>query len=99
MKLDKQTAEEIREGKEWERFVEGEGWQRAKNLLIQKLSVIDSLTQLPEDGDLIHELKARQGAILLVLEWIKEVEGKAQQSMNNNELMVEQRKDDMVRYH
>lgn len=63
------------------RFVDSEGWLHAKGMLLKKIATLDSISSIPADNaeEMVRQMMYRSGAISLVLEWIREVEGVAQQ--------------------
>ena len=100
--LNLETKKEVDKGIKWETFVKGENWQRAKRILLSKLADLDSVSVLREKakGDtnkLLLDIEAKSEAINLILEWIGDIEGKAEQSETNREIMNRNRKEEIIR--
>lgn len=76
-----ETEKIIEQSDIMKRFVESEGWIAAKMLLMKKIATLDSISSIPthNPSEMVNEMMYRSGAISLVIEWMKEVEGVAQQ--------------------
>lgn len=78
------------------------GWAAIKQKLCDKLIALDSITAIPLDmPDLqkLHEMRARQGAISLVLEWLQEIDGVAEQNkFNKTAFMDNLRRESIIKY-
>jgi len=102
LKLDEETQKENAKAQEWEIFVKGEGWQEAKRRLLNKVADIDSISVMREEfkGDneaLLRAIEARQMTVNIILEWIGEIDGSAEVTEDNREMMAQSRKDDIIR--
>ena len=76
-----ETEKIIQESDVMKRFVDSEGWIAAKMILMKKIATLDSISSIPMESpdDMVKQMMYRSGAISLVLEWMREVEGIAQQ--------------------
>ena len=94
-KIDTETAESLREGNAVANYVEGEGWKFVKELITQKIRVLDSISALPTDltpEDTFRQLMLRSGIIDFAQGIIEDVETRAEQHRQQ-----EQPSDIMVR--
>src|SRR4051812_10539068 len=101
MKLDSETQQVLLEGDKIIDFVKSEGWQNARRKLYTKLITVDSISSIPDQMDAaaqLDEMRIRRGAISLVLDWIKEIEGSAQQAQNNKHSLTEIRQESIIEY-
>jgi len=75
-----ETQKIIQESDMMKRFISTEGWIHAKGMLMKKIATLDSISSIPMDNptDMVNQMMYRSGAISLVLEWMREVEGLAQ---------------------
>lgn len=88
IQMDDETKKVVSEGERIENWVKSDDWKFIKKKLFNKLINVDSLNALPGDlsnEEFLREAAARKGAISLVLDWIREVEGRASQSAANRE--------------
>lgn len=95
---DKETQEVFKEGETALYLVKNPDWQWAKRRLLQKLSNLDSVKTIKEKGDILLEIKARKMTIDMVLEWLDEIEGVAEQhGEQNKDLLGDVAKEDYLR--
>lgn len=87
--MDKETQRVFREGEKAMYLVKSEDWQWAKRKLLQKLSNLDSVKTLKEKGNIAQEIKVRKLVIDMILEWLDEIEGIAQQHLEQNKKLLE----------
>lgn len=87
MKLDKETAEVLKQGKKVSDFVKSEAWADVKGKLTAKLVDLADITTLGEADPLLllQEIKTRKLAINLVIGWVREIEGNANQHEANEQ--------------
>jgi len=81
MQIDQETAKELGKGKQTSLFVKSEAWAAAKDKLTQKLVELADITTLT-DGDptaMLQDIKTRKLAINIVMGWVREIEGEANQ--------------------
>lgn len=96
--LDSETKKILEEGEKAMYFVKGEDWQWAKRKLLQKLSNLDSVKTLKEKGNILVEIKARKMTIDMIIEWLDEIEGVAQQHLEQNkEILKKTETEDYIR--
>lgn len=79
---DKEIKEEEKIQQEGERasfLVKSEDWQWAKKKLLQRVSNLDSVNTIKEEGDVGLEIKARKQTIAIIIDWLDDIEGIAQQ--------------------
>lgn len=87
MKLDKETGEVMTRGTKLKEMVRSEAWADAKSELTNRLVSLADLTTI-DDQDalkLLQEIKVRKLAINLVMGWVREIEGQANQYEANEE--------------
>lgn len=96
--LDIETQEVFKEGEKAHFLIKGKDWQWAKRKLLQNLSNLDSVRTLEkilkDKGDVALEIKARTMTIKMVLEWLDEIEGIAEQHKGNKEAFEDIQKED-----
>lgn len=84
--MDKETTEILTEGESMRELTTSRGWRLAKIKLLDKIVELDSISSLETDrdaADMLQEINGRQVVIKMVLDWIKEVEGRSGQHVNN----------------
>jgi len=87
--MDPETQKVFNEGEKAHYLTKGEDWNWAKRKLLQKLSNLDSVKTLKEKGNILQEVKVRQMTINIILEWLDEIEGVAQQHAEQNKKLLE----------
>jgi len=100
-KLDKKTAAIVTNEERIARFVDSDDWNAVKKTLIQKIVLNDSMSSLITDVPperLAIEVLARAQASSLMLEWLREVEGIANQSKPDTSILTESREEQIVEY-
>ena len=101
-KLDRKTAEIMAENERISRFVEGDDWKAVKKSLIQKIVLNDSVSTIIADvpaDKLVIEIMARAQASAIVLEWLKEIEGRAKQAIADNLTLISAERTDQIELH
>ena len=102
MKPNKETAKILSDGQKIEDFVKSDGWKLARKMLYDKLITLDSIASVPKTGltdeQKLREYDVREGVVAIILEWIKEVEGSAEQNQSNKDLMKDIRKESIIQY-
>lgn len=97
--LDKDTQKIDSEGKALEGLIQHEGWALAKAKLISRVANLLSIDQVDimntTPDMIIAAITAKKTASTILLDWIKEVEGTANQHKGNAEL-IEQTVSDFV---
>ena len=100
--VDKETDKLVAEQKKIYDFVKSDDWSLIKKKLFDKLITIDSIASVPKEGksaeSMLLEYRTREGVVSIVLEWIKDIEGTANQYLNNQELMNNIRKESLIEY-
>lgn len=82
--LDTETVEQVQEDEELALFLQGKGWQIAKAKLMQRLLDAASILGLKLEGESCKtcgqfvEVKARERAVEMVINWLDEIQGTAQ---------------------
>lgn len=104
MGIDKETAGAMHEGTELKRMVESEGWGIAKQMLVNKLAILDSVSSLPIGGELSFEEIGQQAAyrahvVSVVTEWLNEIEGRLDQDEQQKSTLTIEREEEVVRFH
>lgn len=92
--LDPETQRVFKEGEKAHYLTKSEDWNWAKRKLLQKLSNLDSVKTLKKKGNILQEVKVRQMTIKLVLEWLDEIEGIAEQHAEQNRKLLEKVEED-----
>jgi len=89
--LDKDTQKVLNEGERLKSLVENTGWELAKAKLTEKILDLQSIKNLsgvtPEE--VVSEIKARNTAVDILMEWLKEIEGSAEQYAGNKVILEE----------
>ena len=87
MEIDKETREIMQAGEKIERLVDNDAWKEVKKKLFDKLITFDSITGIPKDKKSLEEIGKeavlREAVVSIILDWIKDIEGIANQSKNN----------------
>ena len=85
MKVDKDTLEVINEQKPLSQMVKSDGWKEARAMLDVMLTDMMSVMNIDtlDEGAVIVEIGARKLARTIILDWVSEVEGKAEQYQLN----------------
>lgn len=100
MKANKETKKTLDTLEQMENLVASEGYKAAKRILIGKIVSLDSLSGIDKDAkssdEIVSEMRAREGAIALVFEWLKEIEGQASQSKTTRELLSDAKRESMI---
>lgn len=93
--LDREKKEEtgkiLSEGERVSNFVKSNDWGFIKDKLMKKILDYDSVNGIDlekkSDNDLANELRTRRGVIDVVMGWLREIEGIAEQHDNHTELL------------
>lgn len=89
--MDTETQKIYQEGESVYNYVNSKGWQIVKNLFSEKIADLQSIKNL-EAGTatkMMQDVKIRLAAVDILLEIVREVEGKAQQHQANLPMMQE----------
>lgn len=98
-KVDKETQQLIQTGEAIKNLVESSAWQEVRKRLIRDVSAIrdiTSLTQLNNEKMLFQEVAARQIAAEILLNWLKGIEGDAEQFRSNAQMLQDTYEDNIV---
>jgi hypothetical protein len=91
-KLDKETEEVLSEGQRISDFTKSKDWGFIKGFLTNKLIDFDSIKGMELENktkeQLGEEVISRKGIIDIVLGWVKELEGIAQQHDSNSDILL-----------
>ena len=101
LELDKETQKLLNEHEKIAEFTKSEAWHTIKGKLVHYMAKIDSLTEIPEGLDpdqMFMEMKIRHGAISLVQQWLKEIEGISNQSEYLKDAMYKVREETIVQF-
>jgi hypothetical protein len=96
---DKELQTAINEMEVVENLVASEGWKRAKKILLEKIVQLDSLSGIDKSkppAEVVAEMAAREGAIALIFEWLREIEGKASQAKSTKEILMNSKRDEIL---
>lgn len=87
--MDNETKEVLTVQDTIKKLTEHEGWGFVRSLLMSKIvdlqDINDVDTTSPENA--VRDIKARQFAGKILLEWLNEIEGTVEQSKSNNSLL------------
>lgn len=100
MKLDPETSQRMRETDELRRMVQSEGWAIAKGMLLEQISVLDSVSSLPPDlsfDEIGKQAMFRAHAISLVKGWLELIEGRLEQGDQQHRVVVERHEEQVFR--
>lgn len=89
-KIDRETAEELREGDAVARYVESEGWARVKEILKKRIDAIDSISTLPNNlsfEEAGKQMLIRLAVIDFIEDFVSEVEGLAEQNRQQSNVV------------
>lgn len=98
-KADKETQLVVQQGQAIKDLVDSNGWQEVRKRLVQDVAAIRDITSLTEIADpsrLFQEVAARQIAAEILINWIRGVEGDAEQFRSNAELLKERYEENFV---
>lgn len=84
----------IAEGQMLSDFVKSDGYTWFRRRLMDRIIHLSDIMALPVDR--LSEVAARQIAVKSLLETLYELEGRAKQYDNNNELLLEIKKEDYI---
>ena len=85
-------------------LVKGDTWKRIKRNLLQKLSNLDSVKTIRKDDagnkrspdEIMNQIEVRSLVIDIILDWLDEIEGDANQGESNKDALKEVQKDDYI---
>jgi len=102
--LDKETERAMHEGTELQNMVGSEGWAIAKQMLVQKLAILDSVSSLPIGGELSFEEIGKQAAyrahvVSVITEWLNEIEGRLDQDEQQKSTLRVETEEEIIRFH
>lgn len=85
--MDKETLAVLREGQMLDDYTKSEGWAWIKDRLTEKIMDLQSIRNLEGTDPMmvVQDIKARNTAIEILEEIIKDVEGRAEQHSSNNQ--------------
>lgn len=99
-KIDAETARAMTLNIELRRMTESEGWKVAKQMLLEKIAILDSVSSLPEGISFEEAGKQamfRAHAISLMTDWLNAVEARVEQSNQQQDLIIELNETTIVR--
>lgn len=107
MEQELSDKEQLRQSEALRYMVEGDGWAEAKALLLQKIAQVDSISSAVFDHktpeQVVAEIQARASTVLLIREWLAEIEGRVEQHLEQQKKPKEEeeatRTDDYVTVH
>ena len=84
-KLDKDTYNLAQEQKKFKELVDSDGWKEAKATLMSRMADMTSVMNIVDldPSKVVVEIGARQLAQSILLEWIADIEGTAEQYKHN----------------
>jgi predicted ABC-type transport system involved in lysophospholipase L1 biosynthesis ATPase subunit len=100
MKPDKETAEHVRRNHELRRMTESEGWGIAKAMLLERIALLDSVSSIPQNisfEEMGKQAMFRAHAISLMQDWLNEIEGRLDQTNQQDAVLMTLREESIVR--
>lgn len=81
-------------------MTQSEGWRLAKRVLFAKINDLNSLLGIDtgKSETILMEIGAKQMAVKTIIDWIKEVEGTADQHQSHKEVLDKEAQNDYLRY-
>ena len=85
MKLNKETQEVLSDGDQLSLMIKGTGWAIARKRLIDQVMDLQSIRNIneAEPEKMMLDIKARNTAVDILIDWLKDIEGSAEQFKNN----------------
>ena len=89
--INKETGDVLSKGQKIANFVNSDDWIMIKGTLLTKLIDFDSIKSIELDKktptELGEEIRTRKAVVDVVLDWIKDIEGSADQYKKNAEAL------------
>lgn len=89
--LDAETARALATNLEVRNMVESEGWKIVKQMLIERIALLSSVTTLPENmtnEQIGQEAMFRAKTISVVMDWLGAIEGRVDQANQQYEATI-----------
>lgn len=89
--VDSETLKIITEGEKLENFVKSDNWVMVRQKLSDKIAELQSILNVPDGTpeEVMIQIAARQVAIHILLDWLKDVESTAEQNAANKQMAFE----------
>lgn len=100
MKLDRETTKEMREGELVRDLLKSEGWGVVKEMLNERIMVLDSISTIPPDmpvEEIGRQAMYRAYAISLINDWLRSIEARAEQFEQQAQMLAEVHAEEVVR--
>lgn len=100
MNLDRETARAMDLNIELRRMTESEGWKVAKQMLLEKIALLDSVSTLPEGitfEEAGKQAMFRAHAISLMRTWLEDIEARVDQTNQQQEVLLDLQETTIVR--
>lgn len=94
--MDKETQKVLSEGEELALFVKGRQWEIIKNMIKDRIVMLNDISTIPDDKDIGREIYARKKCTEQLLGVINEIKGTVNQHKNHRETLKKIMKDDIV---
>lgn len=96
--LDPETSQVMSDGEKIANLVASDGWGLVRQMLMEEIAQVNSITDIVETDPqkIIMEVGVRQQLAKILLDWVRKVEGQAEQFKNNGSVLLE-RKDFVIR--
>ena len=98
-KLDKETQDIMKQSQQIADFVHSDDWKVVKATLFSELGKVNSLTNIPmilKGQELTNEVEVRRLAVQMIMQWISDVEGTADNNENLKRSLLETEKDVII---
>lgn len=89
--LDAETARALATNLEVRNMVESEGWRVVKQMLIERIALLSSVTTLPENmtnEQIGQEAMFRAKTISVIMNWLEAIEGRVDQANQQYEATI-----------
>lgn len=72
-KVDLETGKVLSLGDKINHTLKSDGWVEIENILKNKINILNSIEQLPDNVDYATEIKIRVGTISIIKEWLSDI--------------------------
>lgn len=90
----------MRHNTELRRMCESEGWKIAKGMLLERIALLDSVSSLPQNitfEEMGKQAMFRAHAISLMTDWLGEIEGRIDQTNQQEGVILTMQEETIVR--
>jgi hypothetical protein len=99
MDKDLETLKTEQEGQLVNDYVKSDGWQYVRDRFTEKIMDLQSIMNVdPDPNNVIVDLKSRKMAVDILMDLIRDIEGRASQHENNSPILTTQSEEIIVQY-